>query len=70
MIYRGPGFSPSYDLAPSHPPLPSQVVSLSQSSCVSSVQFTDGILGGGGAKSNDVEKAWSSINYSIFSEMI
>jgi hypothetical protein len=41
MIYRGTGFSPSYDLdlvpPPAPPPSREQVVSLSQSSCVSSV---------------------------------
>ncbi len=38
-----------------------QVVSLSQSSCVSPVAVTDGKGGGGGAKphKNDGEKAWS-----------
>ncbi len=36
MIYREPGISPSYDLAPPTPPLPSQqVVSLYQSSYLS-----------------------------------
>jgi hypothetical protein len=37
-------FSPSYDLAPFPPPSPSrrQVASLSQSSCVWPVDFTDG----------------------------
>jgi hypothetical protein len=38
--------------------------SLSQSSCVSPVKLTGGE---GGAKSNDSEKAWSSINHSILS---
>jgi hypothetical protein len=62
-------------------PIPSplfreQVVSLSQSSCVSHVELTDGRgwWGGGGAglgeepKSYDSEKGWSSLNYSILSE--
>ncbi len=40
-----------------------QVVSLSQSSCVSPVELTEG----GGAKSYDREKARSSINHSIVS---
>jgi hypothetical protein len=44
-----------------------QVVSLSQSSCVSPVELTDGGAGGGGAKVYDSEKARSSINYSILS---
>ncbi len=45
MIYRGQGFLRSYDSAtrPSPYPLSSQqVVSLSQSSCVSPVELTDG----------------------------
>jgi hypothetical protein len=70
MIYREPAFSRSYDVAP--PPTLScqQVVSVSQSSCVSPVELTDGIggeEGGGGAKTYDGEKAWSSINHSILS---
>ncbi len=44
-----------------------QVVSLSQSICVSPFEFTDGRGGGGGAKSYACEKAWSSINNSIHS---
>jgi hypothetical protein len=67
MIYRGPGSSPSYDLAPSPTSLSSQVVALCQSSCVSPVELTDGRGGGGVAKSYFVEKAWSSVNHSIFS---
>ncbi len=75
IIDRGPGFffSPSYDLAP--PPVSKlslflnlrvcrqQVVSLSQSSCMSSVQLTDGREGcrglgvRGRAKYYDGEKA-------------
>jgi hypothetical protein len=64
-------FSLSYDLAP--PPTLSckQVVSFSQSSCVSPVELTDGRGGGeesgGGAKTYVGEKAWSSINPSILS---
>ncbi len=73
-------FSLSYDLAPipllplSHPlPLfPKQIVSLSQSSCVSPVELTYGWVGfgdGGGSKSHDSEKAWSSIiNHLILSD--
>ncbi len=53
-------FSPSYDLAPR------------LSSCVSPVELTDrrerrGWGSGGGSKSYDGEKAWSSINLSILS---
>ncbi len=44
-------------------------VSLTQSSCVSPVELTDGRgragRGGGEAKSYNIEKAWSSINHSI-----
>jgi hypothetical protein len=47
MIYRGPGFLAVVWLAPSPPPFPvRQVVSLSQSSCVSPVELTDGRGGG------------------------
>ncbi len=60
MIYRGPG---SFDLAP-RPPSP---VSLSQSSCVSPVELTDGRVGEKGAKAYDGEKAWTSINHSLLS---
>jgi hypothetical protein len=55
MIYREPGFSPLYDLAPP-PPLPlshKQVVSLSQFSYVSLVELIlmeEGV--GGGKESN------------------
>jgi hypothetical protein len=64
-------FSLSYDLTP--PPLSrQQVVSLSQSPCVSRVELLTWIGeldgdGGGGAKSYVGEKAWSSINHSILS---
>ncbi len=61
--------SPSYDWAPS-PLLSSRQVFLSQSSCVSPVEPSDGRGGGGdvgGAKSYDGEKAWSSINHSVLS---
>jgi hypothetical protein len=63
----------SYDSAP-RPPLPprprEQIVSLSQSACVSSpVDLTDGRVGsegsGRGAKSYDTKKAFPSINHSI-----
>jgi hypothetical protein len=55
--------------APRHPPPPlfhQQVVPLSQSSCVSPVEITDGREGGRGAKSSVREKAWPSINYQYF----
>ncbi len=58
----------SYDLAPRPPPLPhsfEQVVSLSQSS--GRVYWRK--RGGGGAKSYCGEKAWSSINHSILSDL-
>ncbi len=64
MIYRGPGFLRSYDLAPPPPPL-------SSASCISfsvgrrsSLQTGDGE---GGAKSYYSEKAWSPLNHSILS---
>ncbi len=64
----------SYDSAPrpppSTPPLRQQVVSLSQSSCVLPVKLTEegeAVGCGRGAKSNDREKAWSSINHSMLS---
>jgi hypothetical protein len=60
MTYRGQGF---LGLAPR--PSSQQVVSLSQSSCVSPVELTDG-RGGGGAKSYDRE-TWPSMNHSILS---
>ncbi len=44
-----------------------QNVSLSQSSCMSPVEPTDGRGGGTGAKSYDGEKAWSSANNSMLS---
>jgi hypothetical protein len=54
-------------------PLPSplfrhQVVSLSQSACVSLVELTDR-RGGQGAISYNREKAWPSIKYSILSDI-
>jgi hypothetical protein len=44
MMYRGPGFLAVYDSAPRPHPPPScqQVVSLSQSSCVSPVELNNG----------------------------
>jgi hypothetical protein len=69
MIYRGPGFLVVgwFDLAP-RTLLPSLVSKLSlflSLPCVSPVELTDGRggKGGGGAKSYDGEKAWSSINH-------
>ncbi len=66
-------FLRSYDSAP-RPPAPSHPsspVSLSQSSCVSTVKLTDD--GGGrcgrGAKSWDRVKAWSSMYHSILSDI-
>ncbi len=64
----------SYDLAP--PPRPpslystvSKRVSLSQSSCVSPVELTDGEGRRGWVGSHNSKKAWSSINYSILSAL-
>ncbi len=74
MIYRGPGFLDVvwFGSSPTLSPLSrQQVVSLSLSSCVSPVNLTDwreiGGFGGGGAKSYEGEKVWSSINHSILS---
>ncbi len=72
MIYRGPGFLAVVHIIrllamhPSFPPSLQQVVSLSQSSCVSPVELTGG-KGGRGAKSYDGEKTRPSINNSIIS---
>jgi hypothetical protein len=67
-------FSPLFHLAPPSPLPPlyrQQAVSLSQSSCVSSVELTDGRGGGRGAKSSyDDKKAWTSIHHSILSASI
>ncbi len=72
-------FLRSYDSAsrpPRCPPSREQVVSLSQSSCVPPVEFTEGPSrvrgrerGGWGAKSYDGEKAWPSINHSLLSAL-
>jgi hypothetical protein len=65
MIYRGPDLlAVVNDLTSSPPPPPSplsrqQVVSISQTSCLSPVELADG----GGAKAYFIEKAWSSINH-------
>jgi hypothetical protein len=72
MIYRGPGylaviwFGSSLSLLSRQ-----QVTSLSQSSYVSPFELTDGREGGAGrgAESYFREKAWSSINHSIFSAL-
>ncbi len=61
----------SFDLALLLYPLSlQQVVSFSQSSCVSPVDLTDGMeaAGWGGVNSHDGEKAWSSINQSMLSD--
>jgi hypothetical protein len=73
MIYKGAGFL-AFVVFGSSPILLSrqQVVSLSQSSCASPVELTDGRRGGGGgwggAKSYDGEQAWSSVNHSMLFE--
>ncbi len=60
MIYRGPGFLQSYDLAP--PPTPSALFSRQQVVFAQSYWRERG-RGGGGAKSYDREGAWSTINH-------
>jgi hypothetical protein len=52
------------------PPFPQPVVCLSQSPCVSSVELTNERGGGGvggGVKSYDGMKVWSSMNHPILS---
>jgi hypothetical protein len=70
MTYRGPGFLAFVRFGstpnPQSPTLREQVVSLSQSSCLSPVALSDG-RGGGGDKSFDREDARSSVNHSILS---
>ncbi len=58
-------FSSLYDLSPPTPPFRQQDVSLSRSSCVSSVELTER-RGGGGAR----EKVWSTINYSVYAPKV
>jgi hypothetical protein len=69
LFIENQAFSPSYNLAPPTP-FRQQAVSLSQSSSLSPVELNDGRWGGGGggAKSFDNEKAWSSVNNSILSD--
>jgi hypothetical protein len=58
-------FSPSYDSAPFLPPPPSSPVSKPDRQHTGRLRKRDNLLtgeGGGGAKSYDGEKAWSSIN--------
>jgi hypothetical protein len=66
MTYREPNFLPVVPILSCQ-----QIVSFSQSSCVSPVQLTEGGGGegrdGGGAESYDRKKAWASINRSIHS---
>ncbi len=62
-----------YDLARLPPLSLQQVVSLSQSPCMSPVELTDGRRGrergGGEARSYDSEKALTSVNHSILSAL-
>jgi hypothetical protein len=65
-INRGPGFLAVVRFGSSHTPFCQQVVSLSQSSCVSSIEHVltgDGEIGWG----RSGEKAWSSMNNSMLS---
>ncbi len=68
LFVEDQAFLRSYDsaLRPPTPPLSRlQLVSLSQSSCVSPIELTDRRMGGRGAKSYDSEKAALSIKHSI-----
>ncbi len=67
MIYRGPGLTVFVWFGSSPTPCPQQVVSLSQSFCLSPLELTDGGGWGEEPKSYDGEKALSSINHSILS---
>ncbi len=74
IFYRGPGFSTDvwFGSTPAPLPLCRQLhVSLSQSSCVSPIELTGEVGGGGGrgAESYDHKKAWPSINQSILSDL-
>jgi hypothetical protein len=67
MVYRGQAHSPSSDLAPPPPPPPLSRQKVVLSSCVSSVELTDG-RGGKGVKEPNYtigEKALYSINHLI-----
>jgi hypothetical protein len=67
---EGLAFLPSYDLAPPPPPFPVSKLSLLYSLPVcrpSSLLTKERGRGGGGAKSYDSEKAWSSIIHSVLS---
>ncbi len=64
MIYRGPGFLAFVWFGFSPPLSHQQVVTLSQSYCMSPVEHSNGRGGGGGGgKSYDRDKAWPSINF-------
>jgi hypothetical protein len=69
MFYRVPGFLAIAWFGSF--PLLSRQLSLSQSSCVPTVEFTDGRERGRGegegAKSYDGEKAWSSVIHKLLS---
>jgi hypothetical protein len=67
MIYRGPAFLRSYDLAPRPlSPVGKLSLLLSPPVCRRSSLLT-GRGGGGGAESSHRKKAWPSINYSLLS---
>ncbi len=68
MIYRGPCcLTRLYDLAPPPPPLSrQQVVSFSQPSCESPGEGSVG----GGAKSHEGTKVWSSTKHSILLDFL
>jgi hypothetical protein len=66
-------FSPSYDLAPPPAPTPSSPARKLDRRHTGGLRKRDNLLMGerggcgGGARSLDIEKAWSSINHEIFS---
>ncbi len=70
MIYRGPGFLVVLRCGSStnpSSPLPSEARPETHMKTEKERHLLHGRVDGGGAKSNDGEKAWSSINHSILS---
>jgi hypothetical protein len=71
MIYRGPGFPRFYDLAPRPPsPLPdSKLAQWHTGRLTKRDNLLTGEGGGWAEYSYDGEKAWSSVNYLILSDV-